>query len=171
MALAGGVGQGLFLTQNMVKAFSVTGVGLLLYNLVALALSKTGSALQTEVDSEQPDEEASESSPLLGNINSQQPLRTVSNRKAVSALVLPITLLLLLASPYPLLLYVFNTCPAFPSFPDSTISCSTPLTVGSQCRLSCSPMFWSSSSLQSQCTWRGVWTERISPAGSSQQWL
>ena len=159
VALAVGVSQGIFLTQNMVKAFGMSGVGLLLYNTVVQAFPKTGSALQTVVDSEPLDREASEYSPLLGNSNNREPHRPLSKRKGFYALALPITLLLLLASPYPLLLYVFNTCPAFPSLPYSTISCSSHLTVGSQCRLSCSPFYWSSSSLQSQCTWRGVWTE------------
>jgi hypothetical protein len=160
MALAVGVPEGLFLTQNMVKAFTVTGGGLILYNVVALTLSQKGSALQTESDSEQSDEEALELYHCLGNSNGQEPQRhTVPKGKVVSVLILTIALLLLLASPFPLLLIMFNTCPTFPSLPDSTISCSSPLTVGSQCRLSCSPMFWSSSTPQSQCTWRGAWTE------------
>ena len=124
VALLVGVQEGLFLTQNMVKALTVANVGLLLYNAVALTLSKTGSTHQTEVDSEQSDEEAFDLSPRLGNSNSQEPQGTVSIRKVISALFLPIALLLLLASPYPLLLYVFNTCPAFPSLPNSIISCS-----------------------------------------------
>ena len=57
----------------------------------------------------------------------------------------------------PLLLYQFNTCPAFTSTPNSKIVCNGNL-VGSNCTLACSPLYWSSSSLYSSCTWWGVWT-------------
>jgi hypothetical protein len=64
-----------------------------------------------------------------------------------------------MSSFYPLLLFKFNTCQAYSSNPESLITCNNNrLTVGTKCTMTCSPLFWSSSSLQSSCTWRGVWT-------------
>ena len=154
-----GVSDGLYFTKNMAQALGVTSVGLVMYSSLALYMTsfgKTASTQQSDEDFEEPAGEASDTSTLLGNRLEPQNMNN-RNKKALSTF-LPVFLLLLLACPCPLLLYIFNTCPPFPYLPESTISCSSHLTVGSQCRLSCSPLHWSSSSLQSQCTWRGVWT-------------
>ena len=158
-ALWMGVTEGLFLTDNMVQALSLTGVGMVLYSVLALSATSlwtTSTSLELDDELEEPDEDATETSPILGIPS--VPEVSSDKKKSFCTLLLPVLLLLLLASPGPLLLFVFNSCPAFPSLPHTSISCSSSLVVGSQCQLSCSPLLWSSSSLHSQCTWRGVWT-------------
>ena len=155
-----GLVKGIFLTPNMWMALGVTSIGLTLFSCTALYVIhawKTSSSSQANDDIEESYDEATETILLLQNSQCQG--HTEHCMRALFAILLLVCLIILLATPLPLLLYVFNTCPPFPSFPHSTISCSSPLIVGSQCQLSCSPLHWSSSSLQSQCTWRGAWSE------------
>ena len=160
-----GVREGMFLTHNMVMALGVTSVLMVLHSSLAF-FSITMDALQNssppQEDFLEEDAEASEELNLrllhqqqLNNPHGHQ--RTGRRRKAMLAMMLP-SLVLLLSSPYPLLMYMFNTCPSLPSDPHSTITCtSSPATVDTQCTLSCSPMYWSASLLHSTCTWRGAW--------------
>ena len=151
--------KGLFLTHNMVMALGVTGVGLTLYASTASYVISLWNAPASSLNDNlyESDNNVTETSSLLGNNQNQTHLR--QRKTAMVALLVPISFVLMLASPFPLLLYAFNTCATFQSQPNGHITCTNfPPIVGSQCRLSCAPLFWSSSSLHSQCTWRGVWS-------------
>ena len=94
------------------------------------------------VDLDEDIEDLSELTPLLGSHNI--PGTKAYLKKAAYALVLLLVLLIILTSFLPLLLYQFNTCPSFPSAPNSNITCkASPQTFGSTCHLTYSPLLWS----------------------------
>jgi hypothetical protein len=166
VALTTGVTDNIFITTNIVKATTAMSVLLVLHMMstyaavFVLPATSTTQSL-TEDDVEEGDNVSTESTPLMPSQHAVQGGKWIKSTAWV--LVLPISLGLLLASPYLLLLHQFNTCPALsPFLPDSRITCtnhsSTLPTVGTVCSLSCSPLHWSSSSLETACTWRGAWT-------------
>jgi hypothetical protein len=157
VALIEGVVHNIFITTNIVKATTAMSALLILHTTATYAtvfiLPAPSAHSLVENDIEDGDDESTESTPLISSQNGDEGNKRV--RKAAWVLLLPTTLALILASPYPLLLHQFNTCPALPSDSNSHVTCpstnSTP-TVGTVCHLTCSPLHWSSSSLSTTCT-------------------
>ena len=162
VALMEGVVDNIFVTPNIVKATTAMSALLILHTTATYAavfiLPVPSTPSPAEDDIEEGDDESTESTPLISIQHGDEGKKRI--RTAAWVLLLPTTLALILASPYPLLLHQFNTCPALPSDSNSHVTCpstnSTP-TVGAVCHLTCSPLYWSSSSLSTACTWRGAW--------------
>ena len=165
VAMEVGVTEKLFMTGNMVKALGVTAslllILLILHSLLASLGFTSEPALEDNDDLEEALVDVDEETPVLNS--QQEPETRFYERKKIGLNILfTSSLLLTLSLPYPLLLHVFNSCPTLPSSQHTTITCtSTSPTVGSRCSVSCSPLYWSSSSPQSSCTWRGVWSVEL----------
>jgi len=164
MPLLVGVINETVITQNLIKSFFVQAVFLIAYSTLThlrLSLLTSSSEEPLSVDDFEEDiEDASESTPLIGNQN-QAPTEDSNLKKVGYAMVLMFFLLLILACSLPLLTYVFNTCSPFQSSPNSQIRCdTTPQTYGSTCWLTCSPMFRSEQEMVSSCQLGGAWTVR-----------
>ena len=155
-----GIRENIFITQNMVNTLFIVVVLLLVYTSLmhyAILLHRTTSETVFLDDPEEDIEDISESTPLLDSHDILDAKASV--KKLAFSLLLLLSLVLILASVFPLLMYQFNTCPPFPYTENANIKCNeTPQTYGSTCRLICSPLFWSSSSLHSSCSLRGVWS-------------
>ena len=159
VTLMEGVMDNIFITPNIVIASTAMSALLILHTTAIYAavfiLPAPSTPSPAEDDIEEGDEE---STPLISTQHGDEGKTRI--RTAAWVLLLPTTLALILASPYPLLMHQFNTCPALPSDSNSHVTCpstnSTP-TVGAVCHLTCSPLYWSTSSLSTNCTWRGTW--------------
>ena len=156
IAMTVGQTDKIFLTENMVKAFGMTASLLILHTILASLRFTSLSTEQDNNDFEMDPEDATEETPPL---NSQRQTKCIPTKILV---LLTFSILLILALPYPLLLFVFNSCSTLHSSQITNITCTsaTP-TVGSRCSVSCSPLYWSSSYPQSVCTWRGVWSVEL----------
>ena len=161
VAIGAGITEKLFMTENMVKALGVMALVLILHSVLASLQFHKPPANQLSSDLEEADDDPTEETPLLNN-HSEREASPNSTKKAAFTIFLTSSLVLTLASPYPLLLNVFNSCPTLNSSQYSNITCtSRSPTVGSQCSVSCSPLYWSSTFPHSTCTWRGVWSEQL----------
>jgi hypothetical protein len=118
VSLGAAVTEDMFITQNMVKALCTASAFLVMYSTLTLYLSIRATSSLESLNSDNLDqdiEDLSESTPLLSSSPNANQAKGYL-KKATWVLVMLLTLMLILASSYPLLLYQFNTCPPYKVF-------------------------------------------------------